>query len=294
MSARGVDKPPSRRSPNANPREASENGRARAESRASLLRVVAYHEAGHAVAYLWYGQMVEQVTILPNQSVTAYCSDPLGGGTRIVTEDGQRRVAGLTMSAYKVHIIALYAGRAAQSLLCGEVEARRAFRGIAGDEADRRLAGETISTCWPGFLERRRRERRYRRLALWFVWRYRARIERVAEALLRFGCLSGVEAKLAADDGADAVAEHRRIWAGHDGGLWAEWSAALEQVRAAYEEFRPEPPLRQRSIAVGVAAAVGIAGAVVVIRYHLPMPGLLFLLPRLLAEKHGRPSAGTK
>jgi hypothetical protein len=209
-------------------------------------------------------------------------------------EDGQRRVACLSVSAYKAHILALYAGRAAQCLLYGERDARRAFRGIAGDKTDRRLGAETISSSWPGFLERRRRERRYRRLALWFVWRYRARIERVAEALLRFGCLSGVEAKLAADEGADAVADHHRICGGRDGGLWAEWAVALEQVRAAYEAFRPKPPLRQRLIAVGVGAAVGIAGAVVVIHYHLPVPGLLFLLRWLLAEKHRGPNAGAE
>lgn len=164
---------------------------------------MAYHEAGHAVACLWYGQMVVHVTILPtpDKGMAGHCSDPLADGTRVTMDEGRRVVAGLTLSAHKAHILALYAGRAAEALLSGERDARRAFRGRTGDQSDRQHAAEMIAALWPAFGEPRRRERRYRRLALWFVWRHRARIERVAEALLRFGSLSGVEAELAVNAG---------------------------------------------------------------------------------------------
>jgi hypothetical protein len=239
---------------------------------------VAYHEAGHAVAYLWYGQMVVHVTILPTPEmrVAGHCSDPLATGTRLTMDEGRRVVAGLTLSAYKAHILALYAGRAAEALLSGERDARRAFRGLTGDQSDRQRAAEMIAALWPAFGELRRRERRYRRLALWFVWRYRARIERVAEALLRFGSLSGIEAALVVNEGSDAIAEHRRIWAGCDGGLWAEWSAALDQLRAE-DVVRPSAPTWHLLAGAIVGIALAVAVGALAFRYYVPGAGLLLL-----------------
>ena len=69
------------------------------------LRRVAYHEAGHAVAYLWYGQMVEHVTILPTpeKGMAGHCTDPLATGTRLAMDKGRRVVAGLTLLSL-IHI----------------------------------------------------------------------------------------------------------------------------------------------------------------------------------------------
>ncbi len=194
---------------------------------------LAYHEAGHAVAALWCGQVVERVTILPIPGFAGHAQAFDQEGDTLRKQDAAgRMVVEPKPRAYKARILGLYAGRAGEALLVGERDPRRAFLGRAGDQNDRKQAAETIAALWPSADERQRREQRYRRLALWFVWRYEARIQRVAAALLRFGCLEDAEVEIAADEGARSVAKYRAKWAARDNGRWLAWSAAVRRLRA--------------------------------------------------------------
>jgi len=186
------------------------------EGEPELVRI-AYHEAGHAVATMLLGLDVNEVSIVPGKGRLGHQENLYEDDTRPATwtnPDGHV-VNGLELipSVYKAHIVGLYAGRAAVAMLDGEHDPGRAFTGMEGDDHDKRQAAKRITVLWGGGREHRRRARRYRRVALWLMWRHRIKIERVAEALLRFGRLEMDDVDAAVEGGAGAVERFRKLLA---------------------------------------------------------------------------------
>lgn len=169
----------------------------------------AFHEASHAVVGLRLGLTPASATIVRDRKSRTL------GAQRDLYEDDIRHneTTGAweaIPSAYKAHIVSLYAGRAGEAMLAKVRTAGRAFAKVGGDCSDREKAALRIRHLWADPVERRRRRRRYQRLALWLVWRYHDQVERVAEALLRLKTLDMDGIEIAAAEGVDAVVAFRR------------------------------------------------------------------------------------